>query len=74
MIGEVLDSCCWARTVRIWYCGCSGVRASVRSRAGIAAPRANRRFGGSVVISWTQLQLREPQVPHLYHGALLARS
>ena len=68
IVGGVMSSCRRARTARTPYCGCSGVRASASSRVGIAAPRANQRSGGSMVIWWTQLQLREPQVPHLYRG------
>ena len=34
----------------------------------MSAPRSNRWYGDSLASRLTQLQLREPQVPHLYRG------
>ena len=50
------------------------MRVGANSQAGMTAPRANRRLGGSMMIWRTQVQLQEPQVPHLYRGARFARS
>ena len=52
----------------------SDTSVSTKSWAGASAPRANRLSGVLTSTRLTQLQLREPQVPRLYRGALLRRS